>query len=454
MNYALAIDIGASSGRHILGYIDKGRIYQEEIFRFDNGYREENGSLVWDTDSLLENVKKGIKKCAEIGKIPATVAIDTWGVDYVLLDKDKKEILPVFCYRDSRCNEAVEEVKSLCPDLYEKTGIQTQSFNTIYQLYCDKKTGKLDMAEYFLMMPEYLSFKLTGEIKNEYTNATTTNLVNASGRIWDFEIIKRLGIKEGIFSPLSAPPCKAGGFSKETEEEMGFNATVLFCPSHDTASAVCACPIEDKGIYISSGTWSLMGTELLSPCTKKEAEKANFTNEGGINYRYRFLKNIMGMWLFQGIRRSLHKKYTYDEMMEMAKGSSYEKTFDPNDKRLVAPKDMIEAICECLGEKSLCIADVLQSTYRSLAKAYKNTVMEIEEITGEECTSVAVVGGGSRDGYLNRLIGEYTGKKVFAGPCEATALGNLVSQFMYSDNSLTLEKARALIKLSFDIKEV
>ncbi|MGM9551183.1 MAG: rhamnulokinase family protein [Clostridia bacterium] len=454
MVYNLAIDIGASSGRHLLSHIDSGRIVTEEIYRFENGYKTENGSLIWDIEALFENVKKGIKKCGEIGKIPKTVAIDTWGVDYVLLDENKKEILPCMCYRDSRCDEVIDTVKTLCPDLYERCGIQTQSFNTIYQLYTDKLTGKLDKAKHFLMMPEYLSFKLTGVIKNEYTNATTTNLVNATEKTWDGEILEKLGIDKNIFKPLDMPPALVGEFKEEIQKEAGFNSLVLFCPSHDTASAVLACPLDEGGVYISSGTWSLMGVELKEPCLKSRAEKANFTNEGGINYRYRFLKNIMGMWLFQGIRKSLDKKYTYDEMMNMAKCSTYTKTFNPNDSTLTAPDCMISAIRKLLGDEKLPVSDVLSATYHSLAKAYKETVEEIETITETSCTSIGVVGGGSRDGYLNYLLHEYTKKPVYMGPVEATATGNIISQMMYLDKDLTIENARELVKKSFDIKEV
>ena len=451
--YFLAIDIGASSGRHILASMEDGKINLEEIYRFENGYKVADKALIWDIEALFENVKAGIRKCGEIGKIPSTVAIDTWGVDYVLLDESKKEITPAMCYRDPRGDSVVDKVKEICPDLYSRTGIQTQSFNTIYQLYCDKLTGKLEKARHFLMMPEYLSFKLTGEVKNEYTNATTTNLVNAKTNDWDGELMERLGIDKSIFKPLNKPCDKIGNFTEDIKKELGFDCDVIFCPSHDTASAVLACPVKEGGVYISSGTWSLMGCELTKACLTREAEKANFTNEGGIEYRYRFLKNIMGMWLFQGLRRSLDKKYTYDEMMNMAEESSYDKTFDPNDPRLTAPDSMLTAIRECLGEEAE-IADVLSATYHSLARAYKKTVEEIEGITGINCTNIAVVGGGSRDKYLNSLLKEYTKKAVFAGPVEATATGNIISQIMYTDKSLTVEKARELVKKSFDIVEV
>lgn len=453
MTYSLAIDIGASSGRHILAHMQDGKIVTEEIYRFDNGYKNCDGNLIWDIDSLFENVKAGIKKCGEIGKIPSTLAIDTWGVDYVLLDENKKEIMPCMCYRDAKTRSLVEEVKSLCPDLYERCGIQTQSFNTIYQLYRDRLSGKLDRAKHFLMMPEYLSFKLTGVIKNEYTNATTTNLVNAVTNSWDEDILTRLGIDKSIFKNLDMPPAVVGNFTEEIKAETGFDSTVVFCPGHDTAAAVLACPVEEGGVYISSGTWSLMGTELKSPCLKKSAQDLNFTNEGGINYRYRFLKNIMGMWLFQGLRRSVDKKYTYDEMMYMAKESTFTKTFDPNHPSLTAPECMLSAIRTLLDQADLPFGDVLGATYHSLAKAYKETIEQIESITNTTCSNIAVVGGGSRDRYLNELLKKYTGKKVYAGPTEATAIGNILAQIMYNDNTLTVEKARETVKKSFDIQE-
>ena len=315
MTYHLAIDIGASSGRHILGYIEDGKIKLEEVHRFEDYLKEDNGSLVWDVEKLVREVKTGIAKCGDLKKIPATIAIDTWGVDYVLLDENKKELLPAFSYRDNRNNLIQDEVAAIISleEMYAKTGIQKANFNTVYQLYCDKKSGKLDKTKHFLMMPDYLAFKLTGEIKNEYTNATTTNLVNAKTNTWDSEILDILGIKKDIFSEISEPCTEVGDL-----KGFLFKSKVILAPSHDTASAVAACPVGDNGVYISSGTWSLIGTENFEPVLSEEAFKANFTNEGGINYRFRFLKNYMGMWLFQNIRKNLNKQFTYDEMMKLA----------------------------------------------------------------------------------------------------------------------------------------
>ena len=453
MTYYLAIDIGASSGRHILSHIENEKLVLEEIYRFDNNLTQSKDGLVWDIDSLFNEVLNGIKKCKEIGKIPKSIAIDTWGVDYVLLDENKKEIKPCYCYRDGRTNAVIDEVESLVSParLYAKTGIQKQNFNTIYQLYADKKNGRLEKAKYFLMMPEYLSFKLTGVCKNEYTNATTTGLVNAKAKTWDGDIISVLGLPKELFAALNTPSSVVGDLSADIQKAVGFNSTVLFAPSHDTASAVCACPMADNDLYISSGTWSLIGTEITEPILNDNARQLNFTNEGGIDYRFRFLKNYMGMWLFQNIRRNLNKSMTYDEMMELAKKCGEYKYFDVNDSTLVAPKNMIDAIGTLVGSEDLGL--ILNSAYHSLAKSYSEAVAEIEAVTGKRFDAIHVVGGGCQDKYLNALTRDYTGKSVTAGPIEATATGNIVSQIM-RDKKIPLATTREIVKNSFDIKEI
>jgi rhamnulokinase len=451
MTYHLAIDIGASSGRHILGYTENGRIVLEEIYRFEDYLVKDNGSFVWNIEKLVREVKAGVAKCKDLGKIPATIAIDTWGVDYVLLDENKKELLPCYSYRDNRNNLIQDEVAAIITqeELYARTGIQKANYNTVYQLYCDKKSGKLGRAAYFMNMPDYLSFRLTGVIHNEYTEATTTNLINAVSKSWDYEILDRLGIKKDIFSPVSLPCTEVGALVG-----FDFDSTVIHAPSHDTASAVAACPTGDKGVYISSGTWSLIGTENPEPVLSDAALKANFTNEGGINFRFRFLKNYMGMWLFQNIRRNLDKKYSYDEMMALAESSGSFEFIDTNSPLFVAPDNMIEAIRSYLKDDSLPVGVVINSVYHSLAKAYADVVREIENISGKSVDTVSIVGGGSKDKYLNKLTAQYTQKRVLAGPVEATATGNIISQMMYCDKTLTLEKARELVKKSFDIREV
>lgn len=453
-NYYLAVDIGASSGRHLVGCLENGRLCLEEVYRFENGVKNENGTLVWDTENLLFQVKAGLRRCKELGKEPKTMAIDTWGVDYVLLDENKKEIFPAVSYRDGRTATAAKEVAEILPQsaLYQRTGIQKQDFNTVYQLFGDKKSGKLKNARYFLMMPDYLSFKLTGEIRNEYTNATTTNLVNAETKEWDSYILEKLGLPKEIFSPLSLPGTSVGRFTEEVRNEVGFDCEVLLCASHDTASAVAACPIEDNSVYISSGTWSLIGTENTEPILTKEALSANFTNEGGVEYRFRFLKNIMGMWLFQNIRKNLNQSLSYDEMMLMALGSDFKEKIDPNDPGFLAPDNMVEAVRAYLGRPDLPLCDVLSSVYHSLADSYRKAVEEIEKISRKEIRSIHIVGGGSKDKYLNLLTAQYTGKKVCTGLMEATATGNLLSQIM-KDQNISLSEARQIIRTTFEIRE-
>ena len=455
MTYYLAIDIGASSGRHILGYIDNGRLKLEEIHRFENYITNQNGTLVWDIEHLVSEVKKGIAKCKEIGKIPCTVAIDTWGVDYVLLDESKQEILPAVSYRDSRTNRVINKVESIisAEELYLKTGIQKQNFNTIYQLYVDYLSGKLDNAKYFLMIPAYLSYKLTGIIKNEYTNATTTGMVNADTKQWDYEIIDKLSLPKHLFGTLDTPCTVIGNFTKEMQDYAGFDSTVIFAPSHDTASAVCACPIDDNSVYISSGTWSLIGVESLNPIVNEKSMAANFANEGGIDYRFRFLKNYMGMWLFQNVKKNLNNEFSYDDMMRLAMQSKRFEMIDTNSPGFLAPENMINAIRSYLKNESIPIEVVINSVYHSLAQSYKNAIDEIEKLAGKTIDNVFIVGGGSKDTYLNKLTAQYTGKKVVTGLSEATATGNLLSQIMY-DKKISLAQARDIVKNSFDIKEI
>ena len=456
LQYYLAIDIGASSGRHILGWMDNGRLNIREIYRFENNLLPTEQGLVWDIDNLLKEVKAGMKKCGELGKQPVSVAIDTWGVDYVLTDTDNNPLLPVFSYRDGRTEASCKEVEQIIPqeELYSITGIQKQCFNTIYQLYADKKSGRLKRAKNFMMMPAYLSFCLCGCIQNEYTNATTTGLVHAATYEFDESLINRLGLKRDIFKKLMRPGQELGELTEALQQEVGYNCKVVFCPSHDTASAVAVCPLGENDIFISSGTWSLIGCETKVPILSDEARRCNFTNEGGMDYRFRFLKNYMGMWLLQNIRRNLQGRLTYDEMMQLAQESKRFFYIDVNDRHFTAPENMLDAIKAYLKIPDLTLGEIINSVYHSLAKSYKEAVLEVEAIAGIQAKTIRIVGGGSRDEYLNRLTAEYTGKKVTAGPVEATALGNIISQVLRDEKSYTLADMRSIIQTSFNIKEV
>ena len=295
--YFLAIDIGASSGRHILGCVKDGKIALEEIHRFDNTQLRRNNHDCWDVESLFDEVVTGIAKCKPLGITPESIAIDTWGVDFVLLDENLAQCSDAVAYRDTRTEGADEIVASKIPleELYARTGIQKISFNTIYQLTALQRDDNdaLQKAAHMLMIPEYLNFRLTGKIVHDYTNASTTNLINAEKRDWDWEVIDKLGLPRRIFGKLSMPGIEVGKLLPEIAAKVGFEGKVVLAASHDTASAYLAVPArDDKAVYISSGTWSLLGVENMAPIATEASRLANFTNEGGYQYRYRFLRNI------------------------------------------------------------------------------------------------------------------------------------------------------------------
>ena len=465
MKYYLAIDFGASSGRHILASIQDGKIVLEEVYRFKNYLDERNGHLCWNIDRLFNEIKTGLKKCAETGKIPSSMRIDTWGVDFVLLDKDNKIIGDTVAYRDSRTDGIPEKVYANAiskEDLYAKTGIQEESFNTIFQFMAVKEQNPeyFEAAENMLFLPCYFSYLLSGQMQNEYTIASTSGLLDASARDWDMDLIKKLGLPEKLFTKLAAPTSKLGEFTKEIADEVGFNCDVILPGCHDTASAVLAVPMENsEGVYISSGTWSLMGVECEEPICTKESFAENLSNEGGVGFRIRYLKNIMGLWIIQSIKRELNDEYSFNDLEQMARANAdFGSVVNVNDKRFLAPKSMIEAIksyCTDTNQKvPESIGEVMQCAYVSLAKCYDTFVKSLEKILGRKYESIRIVGGGCQDGYLNELTAKETGKTVYAGPIEATALGNIGAQLLSDGSVSDIEAVRALIRESFPIKTI
>ncbi len=460
--YYLAIDIGASSGRHIIGSYENGKLLTEEMYRFPNGMkRNERGTLVWDTDSLFRHIKEGIAACVKAGKAPSYIGIDTWGVDFVLIDKDGKKIGDAVGYRDGRTQGMDSEVYKLIPEkeLYARTGIQKAMLNTIYQLEALKQASpeQLESAEALLMMPDYLSFLLTGNACSEYTNATTGQLVKVGEFDWDYDLIERLGIPTKIFKPLKQPGHIVGGLTDEVAAETGCcGAKVILPPTHDTASAVAAVPTnEEDVIYISSGTWSLIGVERLVPDSSEKSMEHNFTNEGGILGRYRYLKNITGLWMIQSMKKELGGDYTFDMLCEMAK--EYDGTplrVDPNDDRFLSPDSMIAAVKEAVGKEDMSIGELFSVVYHSLADSYKRSVDELEGLLGKKIRAIHIVGGGSKDSYLSALTKEATGKDVYAGPSEATAIGNLASQMLCTGVFESLAQVRNVIFNSFNVVKV
>lgn len=427
MTYYLAIDIGASSGRHIVGWKENGEIRTKELFRFPNGVKIEDGHLVWDMSALYENVLLGIKKVFEQYPKIESLSIDTWGVDYVLLDGDK-EILPVYAYRDIRTEAVIPKVHSIIPfaELYKRVGCQFQPFNTIYQLYNDKESGRLDKAADMLMIPEYLMWRLSGVKAHEYTNATTTGMVNAKSGEFDDEIVKALGYPSRLFSRLMQPGVVLGSLLPDVSAFVGGNCKVMLCATHDTGSAVEGIPMKEDSIYISSGTWSLLGVKTKKPLTDKGSEVANFSNEGGVGYN-RYQKNIMGMWIVNELRRELCLNISFEEIVRMAEQSLCETLVDANSNDFLAPTSMKAAFDMVTGgfEKT---DDYFRCAYRSLAVSYKKAVDELEANTGRSYDKIYIVGGGAKNGYLNRLIEQTTNKEIIALPIEATAIGNLKIQ--------------------------
>lgn len=458
--YYLAVDIGASSGRHMLASMKDGKMHLEEVYRFPNGMDDKNGTLCWDVDRLFTEIKNGLKKCKEIGKIPVSMAIDTWGVDYVLLDKDDRILGDTVGYRDSRTEGMDEKVYEVIPqdELYARTGIQKQIFNTVYQLMAVKESHPeyLEQAESILMIPDYFHFLLTGVKKNEYTNATTGQLVSPKTNDWDYELIEMLGYNPKMFRPVSMPGTVVGDFTEEVQKEVGFNCTVVLPATHDTGSAVLAVPTnDDDAVYISSGTWSLMGIERKEADCSMESMKANFTNEGGYDHRFRYLKNIMGLWMIQSVKKEFTEDLSFAQICEMASKETIPSIVDCNDDCFLAPKSMIKAVqdfCSRTGQQvPETVGEISSVIYNSLAKCYGDTVQEIEEITGKKYSTIYVVGGGSNAGYLNELTAKYTGKKVSAGPSEATAIGNVIVQMLHDGIFKDLPEARTCVRESFNV---
>ena len=418
MKCYLAIDIGASSGRHIVGWMEDGGLKTKEVYRFPNGVREQAGHLVWDTDALLAHVQAGIAAAkAEFPDI-VSLSIDTWGVDYVLLRGDE-EVRPVYAYRDSRTEVVIPKVHEILPfsELYTRTGCQFQPFNSIYQFYADKLAGRLEGVTDFLMIPEYLLWKLCSVKAKEYTNATTTGMVNAETGEFDPEIRSMLGLPP-IFPKLQKPGTVLGEYD---------GIKCVLCATHDTASAVEGIPMDGNSPYISSGTWSLLGVKTLKPITNAASRAANYSNEGGVGYN-RYQKNIMGMWLVNELQKELCSGLGFAEIVNAAMESTCDALIDANAPEFLAPKSMKAAFDAATGGKLVSIGDYFRCAYRSLAQSYAEALAELERNT--ECTyeKLYIVGGGAKNDFLNRLTAQATGKQVIALPIEATALGNLKIQ--------------------------
>ena len=470
MKNFLAIDIGASSGRHILGRVVDGRIELEETYRFVNSQVRRGGHDCWDVESLVASVKSGIDATLEKAQVES-IGLDTWGVDFVLLDEKGVLVGDAVAYRDERTVGADREIESEVlsfDELYSRTGVQKASYNTIYQLWALKREHpeQLERAAHFLTIPEYINYRLTGRIVHEYTDSSTTSLLDAERKTWDLDLIGRLGLPTRIFGRLEMPGATVGEYR---------GVKVVLPAMHDTGSAYLAVPArDDRAVYLSSGTWSLLGVENDRAITTPESCAANFTNEGGAWGRYRYLKNIMGLWMVQSIRRELNgvayvegkagdaakaalaklsdyepgREYSFATLEALARAASFGGVVDVNDQRFMNPASMVGAViasaAEC-GAAPVTVGELVQCVYRSLAKCYADSIAALSELTGKTYTSLNIVGGGSKDAYLNELTADATGLEVFAGPTEGTAIGNLIVQMIVAGEFGDLAAARKAI---------
>ena len=417
--YYLAIDLGASSGRHIVGWVENGSIQTAEVYRFSNSITRLDDHLTWDIDRILFHIKEGIRIAKDkFGQIES-LSIDTWGVDYVLLRGDE-EIRPCYAYRDSRTEDVIPQVHQIIPfsKLYQHTGIQFMPYNTIYQLYSDKLSGRLEDATDFLMLPSYFLYKLCGVKAHEYTMCTTTGLIDAKGGVYDRSLIRDLGLPASLF-PDPVPPGTVLG----TYEGI----RVVLCATHDTASAVEGIPMDGNVPYISSGTWSLLGLKTKTPITTEDSECSGWSNEGGVGY-IRYQKSLLGMWLVNCLQAELCPDMPIEEVVEAAKSSSFREIIDISDTAFFAPESMKAAFDFALGHPLSCPADYFSCAYRSLAAGYAKAVQELERNTGMQFSRLYIVGGGAKNDFLNQLTGAATGKQIISLPIESSALGNIMLQ--------------------------
>jgi rhamnulokinase len=461
----LAFDFGAESGRAIVGILDGERISVEEINRFKNNHIKVFHNYYWNTFELFEELKKGLKIAVQKGHGDIkSIGIDTWGVDFGILDNEGKLLELPHTYRDPRTEDMMEKVFNIIPreEIYARTGIQFMEINSLYQLFAIKKLKeqKLKKGKNLLFMPDLINYFLTGEINNEYTIASTSQFLNVHEKQFDKEIFTRLNLPYEILAPVIKPGHIIGKMLKEVSDETGIYADVIAVGCHDTASAVAAVPAEGENwAYISSGTWSLIGIETDKPIINQQFQN-DFTNEGGVGDKICFLRNTMGMWLIQRLRKLWERDggtFDYVDIANIASKADQFKCFiNPDDRLFTNPENMEDAIDEfCKRTNQKCPKDKFEyarTIYESLALKYKLIIKMIEEASGKKIENLHIVGGGAQNEFLNQLTADATGIQVLAGPVEATALGSILVQAIAADKVKSIEHAREIIKSSFDIK--
>jgi rhamnulokinase len=420
-----------------------------------------DGHYYWDVEGLFEKIIEGLKIAKQkLEEVPNSIGIDTWGCDYVLLDENELVCAPVYAYRDSRTDGIMEKFFSIMPksEVYAKTGIQFWQFNTLYQLFVAQQNGETAKAKHFLMIPDYLNYRLTGVKANEYSEATTSQILNDKTHDWDKELLDVLKIDKSIFTKPLLPGTVLGSLLPALQKETGLTEIpVVLPPTHDTGSAVAAVPAKGKDwAYISSGTWSLMGIEIENAVSSDLALEYNFTNEGGAAGTFRFLKNIMGLWILRGLKDSFKRDYSYDELGEIGReAKAFEVFIDANDALFLNPDCMMKAIdkyCLATGQKTpQNDGAYVRCALEGLAFLYKETLEQLRNVQDQEINKIHVIGGGCQDKLLCQLTADATGLPVFAGPCEGTAIGNLAVQALGLGHIKDLVEARKIIGNSFEI---
>ncbi|MBO4648536.1 MAG: rhamnulokinase [Lentisphaeria bacterium] len=460
----IAVDLGASSGRVIVGTLENGKIELEEIHRFENGPEDRGGSLFWNIQKIFGEVKTGIGKALKAYPDAESVGIDTWGVDYVVLKPDGTFARDPYNYRDARTEKMPEKVFRTIPEkeLYAHTGTQRMLFNTIYQLAAHREAHPEDFADgnIMLLMPDALTWLLCGSRTCEYTDASTTNLLNAASRQWDWEIIDRLGLPRSFFPEIVQPSTIAGELSAELAAEFG-SRRIKICKvgSHDTASAVASVPAPENRnwIYISFGTWALFGAELDAPVLTEESLNAGFTNEGGLNGKIRYLTNIIGMWLAQELKADWAKrdgeKMPWSKIDRMAlEAEPLKFIIDPNAGEFLAPGDMagkIRRFCERTGQGTPNDAETIRCVYDSLGLCFRARMEQMSRLSGNTYDCLNIVGGGSNAKVIMQIATDICNVRVIAGPVEATAAGNILGQAMACGEISGLAAARDVVRASF-----
>lgn len=467
-NYYIAIDLGAESGRVIVGILANNKLEMNEIHRFPSKQFTKNNTVYWDIEFIFDEIKTGIVKASELGfNKPKGIGVDSWGVDYGLLDKNDQLIEPPITYRDKRFDGIMDKVFEIIAkeNIYKIAGIQFLQFNSIFQLYASWKTDPsvLVKAESFLMIPDLINFFLTGQKYNEYTNASTTSLMDAKSKLLSEELYNKLNIPYKINQRIVFPSEKIGRMKNSLIQELKiYDTNVIAVGSHDTASAIAAVPAEgDNWAYLSSGTWSLLGIEVKTPILTDNAQKYSFTNEGGVENKICFLKNIIGLWVLQRSRLSWsnsHEKLSYSEITDRAESAEpFQGYFNPDCERFFNPQDMIKELLDYFEETAQSISNEIGSIGRMILEnlAFKISyyLKELQEFKEESIEVLHIVGGGSKNQLLNQFISNACNVKVIAGPDEGTAAGNIMVQALSSGDVNSLKEIRRYIRNSFAIHE-